>query len=32
MKVKSGMVNKPNIQTIIKIAKALGVSVEELIR
>ncbi|MDD5696387.1 MAG: helix-turn-helix transcriptional regulator [Candidatus Pacebacteria bacterium] len=32
MKVESGTVNKPSVQTIAKIAKALGVSIEELIR
>ena len=32
MKVESGMVNKPSVQTIAKIAKALDVSIEELIK
>ncbi len=32
MKVESGVVNKPSVQTITKIAKALGVSIEELIK
>ena len=32
MKVESGTVNKPTVQTMAKIAKALGVSIEELIR
>ena len=32
MKVESGTVNKPSVQTMAKIAKALGVSIEELIR
>ncbi|OGG04770.1 hypothetical protein A2Z33_05655 [Candidatus Gottesmanbacteria bacterium RBG_16_52_11] len=31
MKVESGAVNKPSVQTMAKIAKALGVSIEELI-
>lgn len=31
-KVESGVVNKPSVQTIAKIAKALGVSIEELIK
>jgi len=30
-KVESGVVNKPSVQTMAKIAKALGVSIEELI-
>ncbi len=32
MKVESGTVNKPSVQTMAKIAKALGVSIEELIK
>ena len=32
MKVESGTVNKPRVQTMAKIAKALGVSIEELIK
>lgn len=32
MKVESGTVNKPNVQTMAKIAKALGVSIEDLIK
>ena len=32
MKVESGIVNKPSVQTMAKIAKALGVSIEELIK
>jgi len=31
-KVESGVVNKPSVQTMAKIAKALGVSIEELIK
>ncbi|OGH42582.1 MAG: hypothetical protein A3B53_02155 [Candidatus Levybacteria bacterium RIFCSPLOWO2_01_FULL_42_15] len=31
MKVKSGTVNKPSVQTMAKIAKALDVSIEDLI-
>lgn len=31
MKVESGTVNKPGVQTMAKIAKALGVSIEDLI-
>ena len=31
MKVESGTVNKPSVQTMAKIAKALGVSIEELL-
>jgi len=31
-KVESGVVNKPSVQTVAKIAKALGVSIEELLR
>jgi len=30
-KVESGVVNKPSVQTMAKIAKALGVSIEDLI-
>jgi transcriptional regulator with XRE-family HTH domain len=32
MKVESGAVNKPSVQTMAKIAKALGVSIENLIK
>jgi transcriptional regulator with XRE-family HTH domain len=32
MKVESGAVNRPSVQTMAKIAKALGVSIEELIK
>jgi len=32
MKVESGAVNKPSVQTMAKIAKVLGVSIEELIK
>jgi len=32
MKIESGTVNKPSVQTMAKIAKALGVSIEELIK
>ena len=31
MKVESGVVNKPSVQTMAKIAKALGVSIEDLL-
>jgi len=31
MKVESGTVNKPSVQTMAKIAKALNVSIEKLI-
>ena len=31
MKVESGSVNKPSVQTMAKIAKALGVSIEDLL-
>ena len=31
MKVESGTVNRPSVQTMAKIAKAFGVSIEELI-
>jgi len=31
MKVESGTVNKPSVQTMAKIAKALGISIEELL-
>jgi transcriptional regulator with XRE-family HTH domain len=31
-KVESSVVNKPSVQTMAKIAKALGVSIEELLR
>jgi len=32
MKVESGMVNKPSVQTMAKIAKAFGVSIEDLLK
>ncbi|OIO49250.1 MAG: hypothetical protein AUJ36_02655 [Parcubacteria group bacterium CG1_02_41_26] len=32
MKVESGVVNKPSVQTMAKIAKALNVSIEDLIK
>jgi len=32
MKVESGTVNKPSVQTMAKIAKALSVSIEELLK
>jgi transcriptional regulator with XRE-family HTH domain len=32
MKVESGVVNKPSVQTMAKIAKAIGVSIEDLIK
>jgi transcriptional regulator with XRE-family HTH domain len=32
MKVESGTVNKPSVQTMAKIAKALGVSIENLLK
>jgi len=32
MKVEGDIVNKPTVQTIAKIAKALGVSIKELIK
>lgn len=32
MKVESGAVNRPSVQTMAKIAKALGVSIEKLIK
>jgi DNA-binding XRE family transcriptional regulator len=31
MKVESGTVNKPSVQTMAKIAKALGISIEALL-
>lgn len=31
-KVESGAVNKPSVQTMAKIAKALGVSIEDLLK
>ena len=31
-KVESGVVNKPSIQTMANIARALGVSIEDLIK
>jgi transcriptional regulator with XRE-family HTH domain len=31
MKVESGTVNKPSVQTMAKIAKALGVAIENLL-
>lgn len=32
MKLESGTVNKPSVQTMAKIAKALGVSIEDLLK
>jgi len=32
MEVESSVVNRPSVQTMTKIAKALGVSIEELIK
>ena len=32
MKVEGGTVNKPSVQTMAKIAEALGVSIENLIK
>jgi len=32
MKVESGTVNKPSVQTMAKIAKALDVSIEDLLK
>jgi len=32
MKVESGVVNKPSVQTMAKIAKAFDVSIEDLIK
>jgi len=32
MKVESGTVNKPSVQTMVKLAKSLGVSVEDLLK
>ena len=32
MKIESGTVNKPSVQTMAKIAKALGVSIEDLLK
>jgi len=32
MKVESGVVNKPSVQTMAKIAKALSVSIEDLLK
>jgi len=32
MKVESGVVNKPSVQTMAKIAKALGVAIEDLLK
>ncbi len=32
MKVESGTVNKPSVQTMAKIAKALKISIEELLK
>jgi hypothetical protein len=32
MKVESGAVDKPSVQTMAKTAKALGVSIEELLK
>jgi len=31
-KVENGAVNKPSVQTMAKIAKALGVSIEDLLK
>lgn len=31
-KVESGVVNKPSVQTMAKIAKGIGVSIEDLIK
>ena len=31
-KVESGVVNKPSVQTMAKIAKALGVNIEDLLK
>jgi transcriptional regulator with XRE-family HTH domain len=31
-KVESGVVNKPSVQTMAKIAEALGVSIEDLLK
>jgi transcriptional regulator with XRE-family HTH domain len=31
-KIESGVVNEPSVQTMAKIVKALGVSIEELIK
>jgi len=32
IKVESGVVNKPSVQTMAKITKAIGVSIEEVIK
>ena len=32
MKVESGAINKPSVQTMAKIAKGIGVSIEDLIK
>lgn len=32
MKVESGTVNKPSVQTMAKIAKALGITIEDLLK
>jgi len=32
MKVESGVVNKPSVQNMAKIAKAIGVSIEDLMK
>lgn len=32
MKVESGAVNKPSVQTMAEIARVLGVNIEELIK
>jgi len=32
MKVESGVANKPNVQTLAKIAKVLGVPMEDLVK
>ena len=31
-KIESGVVNKPSVQTMAKIAKALGVAIEDLLK
>ncbi len=32
MKVENGIVNKPSVKTMAKIAKALGVAIEDLLK
>ena len=32
MKVESGVVNKPSVQTMVKIAKALNISLDDLVK